>query len=136
VLNVFTVFPEVRATKVDETLVEEIMTPQRPDDIRRISLKTLLIENPEKSKNSYFLNVLQPKDAIQGDASDNISVTSIKGEHCIGVEITSKDHIETFIFSNENKIAYQDIQAESKWVSVLKDKAGKVIKTTSYDGVL
>jgi len=63
-------------------------------------------------------------------------VTSIKGEHCIGVEITSKDHIETFIFSNENKIAYQDIQAESKWVSVLKDKAGKVIKTTSYDGVL
>ncbi|MDO6488990.1 DUF4962 domain-containing protein [Colwellia sp. 6_MG-2023] len=135
-LNVFTVFPEVRATKVDETLVEEIMTPQRPDDIRRISLKTLLIENPEKSKNSYFLNVLQPKDAIQGDASDNISVTSIKGEHCIGVEITSKDHIETFIFSNENKIAYQDIQAESKWVSVLKDKAGKVIKATSYDGVL
>lgn len=134
-LNVFTVFPEARATKVDETLVEEIMTPQRPDDIRRISLKTLLIENPEKSKNSYFLNVLQPKDAIQGDPGNDISIKPIKGDRCIGVEITSKDHIETFIFSNENKIAYQDIQAESKWISILKDKVGNVIKTTNYDGV-
>lgn len=134
-LNVFTVFPEARVTHVDETLVEEIMTPQRPDDIRRISLKTLLIENSEKSKNSYFLNVLQPKDALQSNPDNDISVQPIKGDSCIGVEITSKDHIETFIFSNENKVAYQDIQSESKWISILKDKAGNVIKTTRYDGV-
>ncbi|MGO3385373.1 MAG: DUF4962 domain-containing protein [Acinetobacter guillouiae] len=134
-LNVFTVFPETRSTKVDETLVEEIMTPQRPDDIRRISLKTLLIENPTKSKNSYFLNVLQPKDVIQNDSKNDICVKSIKGDNCIGVEITSQNHIETFIFSSENKIAYKDIQSESKWVSILKDKAGNTIKSTQYDGV-
>ena len=134
-LNVFTVFPQIRLTNVDETLVEEIMTPQRPDDIRRISLKTLLIENPEKNKNSYFLNVLQPKDAIQSDSSSEILVKPIKGDSFIGVEVTSNDHIETFIFSNENKIAYKDIQSKSKWVSILKDKAGNVVKTTHYDGV-
>ncbi|WP_274620480.1 heparinase II/III domain-containing protein [Colwellia maritima] len=121
-LNVFTVFPEARITNVDETLVEEVMTPQRPDDIRRISLKTLLIENAEKSKKSYFLNVLQPKDTLQGKLSNDISVQSIKGDGCFGVEITSKNHIETFIFSNENKIAYQEIESESKWISVVKDK--------------
>ncbi|MBH0057903.1 DUF4962 domain-containing protein [Pseudoalteromonas sp. SWXJZ94C] len=134
-LNVFTVFPQIRLTNVDETLVEEIMTPQRPDDIRRISLKTLLIENPEKNKNSYFLNVLQPKDAIQSDSSSEILAKPIKGDSFIGVEVTSNDHIETFIFSNENKIAYKDIQSKSKWVSILKDKAGNVVKTTYYDGV-
>ena len=98
-------------------------------------MKTLLIENSEKSKNSYFLNVLQPKDALQSNPDNDISVQPIKGDSCIGVEITSKDHIETFIFSNENKVAYQDIQSESKWISILKDKAGNVIKTTRYDGV-
>lgn len=134
-LNVFTVFPETRVTNVDETLVEEIMTPQRPDDIRRISLKTLLIENPEKSRNNYFLNVLQPKDALKDDEQSKLSVQAIKGEHCIGVEITSKNHIETFLFSNENNIAYQDIRSASKWISVVKDKAGNIVKTTHYNGV-
>jgi hypothetical protein len=134
-LNVFTVFPEARDAKIDETLVEEIMTPQRPDDIRRISLKTLLIENSEKIQNTYFLNVLQPKDAIANGQNNNISVKSLKGDSCIGVEITSKEHIETFLYSSENKIAYGDIQSKSKWVSILKDKMGNIVKTTSYDGV-
>jgi hypothetical protein len=133
-LNVFTAFPKARETNIDETIVEEIMTPQRPDDIRRISLKTLLIENPEKSKNAYFLNVFQPKDTLKGNNSDNISVKSIEGEQCIGVEITSKSHVETFLFSSENNINYGDITSKTKWVSVLKDKAGNLVKTTHYDG--
>ncbi|GAA6186659.1 DUF4962 domain-containing protein [Aliiglaciecola sp. NS0011-25] len=134
-LNVFTAFPEARQTKIDETLVEEIMTPQRPDDIRRISLKTLLIENPEKTKNTYFLNVFQPKEAIQSQKSKDISVQSLKGENCIGVEISSPQFTETFLYSSENKIEYGDINAQSKWISILRDKAGKIVKTTSYDGV-
>jgi len=56
-LNIFAMFPEVRKSSIDETLVQEIMTPQRPDDIRSISLKTLKIENSTKSKNTYFMNV-------------------------------------------------------------------------------
>ena len=134
-LNVFTVFPEARDTKVDETLVEEVMTPQRPDDIRRISLKTLLIENPEKSKNAYFLNVFQPKDALQSGVSQDISVQRIEADNCIGVKITSKKYIETFLFSSENKIAYGEIQSDAKWISIVTDKAGKTVKTTHYDGV-
>ncbi|MEP4891788.1 MAG: DUF4962 domain-containing protein [Aliiglaciecola sp.] len=134
-LNVFTVFPEARDTKIDETLVEEIMTPQRPDDIRRISLKTLLIENPQKSQNTTFLNVFQPKDALLSDKENDISIQSIKGKNCIGVEIRSEKFTETFLYSSENSIEYGDIHAQTKWLSILKDKAGKLVKTTSYDGV-
>ncbi|MFA3790482.1 DUF4962 domain-containing protein [Aliiglaciecola sp. SL4] len=134
-LNVFTVFPEARDTKIDETLVEEIMTPQRPDDIRRISLKTLLIENPQKSKNTTFLNVFQPKDALLSNKENDISIQSLKGKNCIGVEIRSKQFTETFLYSSENSIEYGDIYAQTKWLSILKDKGGKLVKTTSYDGV-
>ncbi|MEP0175821.1 MAG: DUF4962 domain-containing protein [Paraglaciecola sp.] len=131
-LNVFTAFPEVRQSAINETLVEEVMTPQRPDDIRRISLKTLLIENTEKSKNAYFINVFQPKDGLNNNQSTDITIQSVRSEGCIGVKITSKNHIETFLFSSNNNIDYQDLKSKSKWISVVKDMAGKTIKTTSY----
>lgn len=131
-LNIFTVFPEARNTSVDETLIEEMMTPQRPNDLRRIRLKTLKIENSTKSKNTYFLNVFQPKDALDRSGENDISVKRIKGESCIGVEITSKNSREIFLFSNENKIDFEDIQSASKWVSVLKNSEGQVIKTINY----
>ena len=131
-LNIFSIFPKEKNTNISETLIEEVMTPQRPDDIRRISLKTLKIENSEKSKNTYFLNVFQPKDGLQQEKQNVISIKSIQGEDCIGVEITSKETIEVFLFSNKNKINYEDIQSSSKWVSIVMDKKGKVIKTTSY----
>ena len=66
------------------------------------------------------------------DRLNNISVKRIKGESCIGVEITSKNNIEIFLFSNENKIAYEDIDSQSKWISIVKDRTGKIIKTTNY----
>ena len=134
-LNIFTAFPEARKTSVDETMVEEMMTPQRPDDIRRISLKTLKVENSVKSKNTYFINVFQPKDGLVGDGNSNISVKRIKSENCIGVEITSKNYTETFLFSNENKIVYGNIQSESKWISIVKDSEGKIVKKTNYDKI-
>ncbi len=134
-LNIFSVFPEVRNSSIDETLVEEIMTPQRPDDIRRISLKTLKIENSVKSKDTYFINILQPKDGLKGDGQNEISVKRIKGENYIGVEIISKNHTEIFLFSNKNKISHGDIQSQSKWISVVKNKEGEIIKTTRYDKV-
>jgi len=130
-LNIFTAFPENIHSSIDETLVEEMMTPQRPNDIRRIRLKTLKIENSVKSKNTYFLNVFQPKDAIGGDGQNDISVKRIKGAHCIGVEITSNVGTEIFLFSNENQITYGDIRLEAKWVSVVKDWRGEVVKRFS-----
>ena len=77
-LNIFTAFPQARKTKINETLIEEIMTPQRPNDKRQIKLKTFMIENSVPEKNTYFLNVFHPKDALEGRTSD-ISVKRIKG---------------------------------------------------------
>ena len=132
-LNIFTVFPLERTASVDETLIEEMMTPQRPNDLRRISLKTLKIKNSVKSKNTYFLNVLQPKDALKEDGQNELSVERIVGENCIGIEITSKKYKEIFLFSPKNQITYGTIQSSSKWLSIVKDNNGKVIKEMSYD---
>ena len=128
-LNIFTVFPEAPQTEISETLIEEIMTPQRPNDKRRIRLKTLMIENSAPEKNTYFLNVFQPKDALDGPDMD-VSIKRIKGEHCFGVEITSPEYTETFLFSDGKQIDYDDIKSSSKWVFVVKDKTGKAIQTT------
>lgn len=49
--------------------------------------------NNTKSKNAYFLNVFQPKDALDVNGRNYVSVKRIKGEHCIGVEITLKNNI-------------------------------------------
>jgi len=83
-LNVFAVFPETRETKISETLIEEIMTPQRPND------------------------------------------------KCIGVEITSADMTETFLFSARNEIDFEGTKSRSKWISVVRDKNGQIVKTTEY----
>ena len=125
-------FPEASTSSIDETLVEEIMTPQRPDDIRRISLKTLKVVNSIKNKNVYFINVLQPKDALEGNDQNEISVQRIIGEDCIGVEITSKSNTEIFLFSSIDRISYGAIKSESKWLAIVKDMEGKIVKKKSY----
>ena len=127
-------FPEARSSSVDETMIEEMMTPQRPDDLRRISLKTLKIENSEKRKDTYFINVFQQKDGLASEGENDISVKRVKGENCIGVEITSKNNTEIFLFSNENEIAFGEINLQSKWISIVKDREGKIVKKTSYEG--
>lgn len=133
-LNIYSMFPQAPVTKIDETLVSEVMTPQRPDDIRRISLKTLMIENSVPNKATYFLNVFQPKDPLTRDRDMDICVKRLKGDDCIGVEIASKDATEIFLYSSSGQIAYEDIQSPSKWVSVVQDKAGNTLKTISYAG--
>jgi len=133
-LNIFTIFPEKQITSIDETIVEEMMTPQRPDDLRRISLKTLKIENSIKSKNTYFINILQAKDGVVRGQVNDISVKRLKGENCIGVEISSAQHTEVFLFSPENNINYGDIKSQTKWIAVVKDQSDTTIKTTSYSG--
>ena len=91
-----------------------------------------MIENSAPEKNTYFLNVFQPKDAL--DNSSELSVKRIKGDTCIGVEISARETVETFLFSETNQIEYGDIKSSSKWISIVKNKAGKVIKTTHYNG--
>ncbi|TCS41034.1 DUF4962 domain-containing protein [Reinekea marinisedimentorum] len=131
-LNIFPVSPAARSSKIEETLVEEIMTPQRPDDIRRISLKTLLVENATPAQNICFLNVLQPKDAIGSTATADISVNAIDIDGCIGAEICSKDFTETFIYSREGNIQFDGESFAANWVSIVKDKNGNRVKSTHY----
>lgn len=131
-LSIFPVSPDKRETRIEETLVEEIMTPQRPDDIRRISLKTLLIENSIRSKSTAFLNILQPRDALGNECTPEFQVKSIAADGCIGAEISSGEFTETFLYSEENRIRYQDIKSDTSWISIVKDKSKNVIKTTSY----
>jgi len=133
-LNIFTLFPATKTITVDETLVEEVMTPQRPDDIRRIRLKTIKIENIEKVENTCFLNILQPKDGITEVEAEKIVVKKIVGDSFVGVMIKNSKQTEIFLFSAANKINYKDIQSNAKWISVVKDKAGAVLKTVSYAG--
>ena len=120
------------STTIDETLIEEMMTPQRPDDLRRISLKTLKLENSIKSKDCYFITVLQPIDALKDSDSNTISVKRIKGDNCFGIEIASANYIERFLFSKTNQIAYADTQSRSKWLTIITNDEGEVVKTTSY----
>jgi hypothetical protein len=131
-LNIFSISPIERESRIEETRVEEVMTPQRPDDIRKISLKTLLIENKEKAKHTSFLTVLQPKDAIGVNAKAEITVTPVKAEGLIGMEIISEKYVELFLYSRDGKINYGDIQSTSNWVSQVKDTMENLVKTTEY----
>ncbi len=131
-LIIHSLFPKSKKITVDETLVEEVMTPQRPDDIRRISLKTIKIENTKKAKNTFFLNILQPKDSTLNTQKSSLAVERIVGETFIGAKITTSEITELFLYSNTQKINHEDIVAESTWVSVIRDATGRVLKKTSY----
>ena len=50
------------------------------------------------------------------------------------LEITSDAHVEVFLFSIKNKIAYGEIQADAKWISMVKDREGKVLRSPEYMG--
>ena len=91
-----------------------------------------MIENSTPEKNTYFLNVFHPKDALEGRTSD-ISVKRIKGKNCIGVEITAGETTETFLSSTSNQIDYKNIKSQTKWISLVKDKSGKTVKTAQYN---
>lgn len=133
-LDVYAMFPEDGVSEIDETLIEEIMTPQRPDDIRRISLKTLLIENSTPSRDTVFLNVFHPKSGLNAPSDPQISVTRMRGQGYIGVEITSIDTVEIFLFSQDRFIDFYGTYFHASWVSLVTDKSGKVIKTRQYAG--
>lgn len=131
-LNIFPLFPEVKTMHIDETLVEEVMTPQRPDDIRRISLKTLKIENTNKAKNTCFLNVLQPKDGLKNIKKGKLILEKIQGDTFQGVQISSEKHTEIFLYSEQNQINYKGKSYRAKWISIVMDSNGKQTQATQY----
>ena len=131
-LDVFSIFPIDKDSQVDETVIEEIMTPQRPDDIRRIRLQTLKIENSHQAKNLHFLHVLQPKGTLPQDVVDPIIIERIVKDHYSGVKIKSAQHTEIFLFAHKRDHQFQDFNAQGKWVSQIQDLLGHVIKSTYH----
>lgn len=129
-LNIYPIFPDDLACTVEETVIREIMTPQRPNDVREIILKTLCIENKDKKKNVHFINVLQPESSF---IDTLLNVKEIKGDGFIGVEIEKGSTIETFIYSESGTIDYNGIQSDATWVSVIKEK-DQLFKFAVYQG--
>ncbi|UJF15538.1 DUF4962 domain-containing protein [Jeotgalibaca sp. MA1X17-3] len=129
-LNIYPVLPEDLECRVEETVIREIMTPQRPDDIREIILKTLCIENKEKRGNVHFINILQPESSFTDKL---LNVRQIKGEGYIGVEIEKDSKVETFIYSETGQINYNGIQSDANWVSVIIEQ-DQLVKYAVYQG--
>ncbi|GEM02212.1 protein of unknown function [Halolactibacillus halophilus] len=129
-LNIYPVFPEDLESYVEETVIREIMTPQRPDDVREILLKTLCVENKTKKKDVHFINVLQPESSFTDELLD---VKEIKGDEFIGVEIKTGSKVETFIYSETKTIDYCGIKSDANWVSIIKD-GDQLIKHAVYQG--
>ncbi|MGV8981446.1 DUF4962 domain-containing protein [Clostridium sp.] len=129
-LDIHTVFPKDSECKIEETIIREIMTPQRPNDVRELKLKTLCIENKNKQKNMFFLNVLYPHSSF---LESPIEVQAIEGTGFMGVEIKVKDKTEQFIYSENNTIDYKGIKSDAKWISIIKEEE-KLIKYAVYKG--
>ena len=128
-MNIHTLYPENSNKEVDEMIIKEIMTPQRPKDIRKISLKTLKVENCKKERNTIFLNILVPKDIF---GIDEVIIKKIKSGNQNGVEIRGKDFFEIFIFSKDGKINYENKIINGKWISIVKDINGNILKQKIY----
>lgn len=124
VLNIYSHASTDIAFSSEETVLHEIMTPQRPKDIREIILRTMMLTNLKKVKKMAYLNVMAPRSIF---GQEFIEVKRIREGTVIGVEITGKGFEETFLFAQEGVLAYQDIHEEGKWISVMKED-GKIIK--------
>ena len=128
VLNIYSTATTPITFSTKETVLHEIMTPQRPTDIREIVLRTLLLSNEQKVGNMVYINVLAPRNAF---GQEFIKVKRIHTGEVVGVEIAGDDFEETFLFSQSGKLIYKDINEEGKWISVVR-KNGKVVKRALY----
>ncbi|OOB78458.1 MAG: hypothetical protein BEN18_07230 [Epulopiscium sp. Nuni2H_MBin001] len=127
-LNIYPILPTDMVTNVEETVINEIMTPQRPNDVRNIVLKTLCMENNPRQNNVLFLNILEP---ISSFDDTKMSIDKIDG--LVGVHITKGELVETFIYSEDVAVDTDDIKTDAIWVSVVRN-GGKVVKYAIYKG--
>ncbi|ADO83901.1 DUF4962 domain-containing protein [Ilyobacter polytropus] len=124
-LEVFTLYPEKKSVSSKETNVRAIMTTQEPDKYRETKMKTMVIENREKSKDMYFFNILKPQRTFD---EEEISVSKFAEDECFGSVIESKTYKEIFLFNPLKKnIQLKNIKTDAKWV-VIVEKDGKVSK--------
>ncbi len=128
VLNVYVHGTVPMDISVEETILHEIMTPQRPNDIRKVVLKTLKLQNKQETENMVYLNVLVPRSIFE---EEPVQIKRISEGSVIGVEIVGKDFEELFLYAQDEKIAYGDINENGIWMSIVKKK-GIVVKKAIY----
>lgn len=128
ILNIYSSATTPIAFSTKENVIHEVMTPQRPTDVREIVLRTLLLNNEQKVGNMVYINVLAPRSAF---SQEFIEVKRIHSGAVVGVEISGEDFEETFLFSQRGILKYKDIDEEGKWISVVKEK-GNVAKRALY----
>lgn len=96
--------------------VRAVMTTQEPDKFRETQMKGLYISNCEPSKMCHFLNVLIPEQS----ESSLYDVVRINQETCFGVEVSSKNESEVFLYSKGNTITYNNNYYDSQAVFIRK----------------
>ena len=124
-LEVFTLYPENKSVYSKETNVRAIMTTQEPDKYRETKMKTMVIENIEKSKDMYFFNILKPQKTF---GEENFNVTKFVETDCFGSVIENENFRETFLFNPSKKeVELGNIKTDTKWVIVVEtgDKVSK-----------
>lgn len=117
---------------VEETVLHEIMTPQRPNDIRKVVLKTLKLQNKQETENMVYLNVLVPRSVFE---EEQVQIKRISEGSVIGVEITGKDFEELFLYAQSEKIVYGDIKEDGRWMSIVKRNDNVVKKAIYKEGI-
>jgi len=116
-------------SKIEETVLHEIMTPQRPNDIRKVVLRPLELENISESKEMVYLNLLMPKSIFN---KEKIEVKKILTEDVIGLKIIKDNITELFLYSLTDRIIYKDINESGQWLSIVKQD-NKVIKKALFN---
>ena len=127
-LEVFTHASIPFKTKIEETVLHEIMTPQRPNDIRKVVLRPLELENKHASKEMLYLNLLMPKSIFD---KEKVEVEKILTNNLIGFKISKNNKSELFLYALNDKILYEEINESAKWLSIVKEN-GKQIKKAIY----
>lgn len=128
VLNIYSDATVPLAATAEETVLHEIMTPQRPNDIRKVVLKTLKLKNIRPTKDMVFVNILAPRSLF---GKEFIHVEKINDSSVIGAVITGSDFEETFLFAKFGKLVYGEIHEEGKWLSIVR-KNGRIVKKAVF----
>ncbi|WAA08944.1 DUF4962 domain-containing protein [Fervidibacillus albus] len=123
-MNLYSVIPKESDYKFKNTVVRAIMTTQEPDKFRETKMRTIHIENKEKSNSMCFLNVISIRKAFD---EENIQIQRIDRPHMKGVIVKKGEDEEVYLFSKSRRIEYQTVKADAE-VVLLQYKNEQLVK--------
>lgn len=127
-LNIYSCASTSLENSAERTILHEIMTPQRPNDIRKVVLNTLKLQNVQPVRDMVFINVLVPRSIFMGEV---VCVRTICDSSVQGVEIVGTDFKELFLYSPDGQISYGQMMEKATWVSLIT-RGEKLVKKAVY----